>query len=267
MSFPQALLSTFLRQLPRALSGRVFSRLTRWMPTWVALPTFYAKAALTSAPSINMRLNPTDTGHQRIAWLGEYEQELSDYIGKLALQGGTLLDVGANYGYFTLLWCAARPDNQVVAVEASPRNLPFLRENIERNGFASRVQVCDWAASDTSDGSVLFDLGPDSQTGWGGIAHEVKSSVIEVACHRLDQQLSNRQFAVMKIDCEGADIMVLRGSSGLLKHHQVKHIFFEENLVRMNLLGLKPEEAKEMMSQHGYELTEFASSEFHAYPL
>jgi hypothetical protein len=35
----------------------------------------------------------------------------------------------------------------------------------------------------------------------------------------------------------------------------------------MNLLGLKPEEAKEMMRQHGYELTEFASSEYHAYPL
>ncbi len=236
------------------------------MPSWVARPQLYDSSKLPTAPTLRMRLNPTDTGHQRIAWLGEYEPKLTDFICKIALQGGTLLDVGANYGYFTLLWCAARPDNQVVAVEASPRNLPFLRENIERNGFASRVQVYDWAASDTSDGTVLFDLGPDSQTGWGGIAHEVKSSVIEVACHRVDQQFSNRQFAVMKIDCEGADILVLRGSSGLLKRHQVKHIFFEENLVRMKMLGLKTDEAKEMMSQYGYELTEFASSEFHAHP-
>lgn len=267
MSFPLALLSTVLRQLPRAMSGRVFSRLARWTPSWVAIPRLYSSATLASAPFLQMRLNPTDTGHQRIAWLGEYEPELTECLGRLALQGGTLLDVGANYGYFTLLWCAAHPDNQAVAVEASPRNLPFLRENIERNGFTSRVHIYDWAASDTADGSVLFDLGPDSQTGWGGIAHAENSSVIQVPCRRLDQQFSNSQFAVMKIDCEGADTLVLRGSSGLLKRRAVKHVFFEENPIRMSQLGIRPGEAEEILRVHGYGLKEFAPSEFHAQPL
>ena len=77
-----------------------------------------------------MRLRPGDVAHGEIAFLGFTELGLTRVVAERARQGGLLVDVGANWGYFTLLWLAARADNRVVAVEASPRNLEALRENL-----------------------------------------------------------------------------------------------------------------------------------------
>ena len=75
-----------------------------------------------------MDLIPTDVHHAAVAYLGEYEPDLSRRVAELGADGGLFLDVGANAGYFTLIWLAANPGNRAVCREASPRNLALLRE-------------------------------------------------------------------------------------------------------------------------------------------
>ena len=103
---------------------------------------------------------PGDTGHRQIAALGVYESKLTRLVAKLAVeQGGMLLDVGANYGYYGLLWCGLNPANRSRAFEASPRVAARLRENIVLNGMADGIEVFEWAATNT-EGSIPFDPGP-----------------------------------------------------------------------------------------------------------
>ena len=99
---------------------------------------------------------------------GLYEIEATYLMWRLARRGGTLIDVGANHGYYTCLWTAMRADNHVLAVEASPRCLPALRRNVSGNGLDSVVKVLPYAAG-AEAGRMAFDLGPEDQTGWGGL--------------------------------------------------------------------------------------------------
>ena len=161
-------LRTCFGVIPAPLAHHLYCQVIQRMPAIHRHPDLFTNAALKFAPGAQMRLNPTDVAHSRLAWLGVYEDALSDAIVSLARQvGGKLLDVGANYGYFSLLWCSARPENSAIAIEASPRNLAALRDNVNRNGLSDRITVCDWAASNIT-GSVSFELGPLEQTGGSG---------------------------------------------------------------------------------------------------
>src|SRR5687768_3620794 len=73
--------------------------------------------------NIKLDLSKNDVGHKSIIFNGFYELELSRTMVELARKGGLLVDVGANYGYFSCLWVSQRPDNKAIAFEASPENI------------------------------------------------------------------------------------------------------------------------------------------------
>ena len=64
-----------------------------------------------------------------IAFNGFYELELSQRIVHLARQGTVFVDVGANMGYFSLLWAGINPSGRVIAFEAAPRNIEGTSNN------------------------------------------------------------------------------------------------------------------------------------------
>ncbi len=217
-----------------------------------AFKWLYESAALRYAAGMQMRLLPTDLFHGQIAFMGVYEEELSELVQDLGSQpGGLMIDVGANYGYFSLLWCAAKPTNKVMAIEASPVNLSPLRHNIEENYLADRVTVHSWAAS-SHQGTSTFDLGSLEETGWGGLASGLASNVVTVETRRLDDEFAGQEVELLKVDCEGADAWVLEGASGLLAEGRIHNVVFEENLVRQQALGISEGQAVMLLEKHGY---------------
>src|SRR5438552_4974964 len=58
-------------------------------------------------PNVKLSLEPTDIAHKEIAVLGYVDLPLTRALRDLALAGGLLIDVGANYGYFTSIWAAS----------------------------------------------------------------------------------------------------------------------------------------------------------------
>lgn len=226
------------------------------------------QAELCFAPGVFLELSPADVGHQSILLNGFYERALSRHICQLARKGGMLVDVGANYGYFTLLWLAQQAANSGVAFEAAPFNQAALKNNIRRNGFAERAQLVAQALSDQT-GQVLFDChDSDGQTGWGGIARHSTAQTIAVPTTTLDAfwqaHYPGQMIEVLKIDVEGADTLVLKGAEHLLSERRIRHIFFEENRPRMALLGIDPEQAPALLRRHGYRLSSIAPGEYHA---
>jgi len=121
----------------------------------------------------------TDCMHRQIAWTGFYDLELSRRMAALARTGGVLVDVGTNIGYFTCLWAALNPNNTVYAFEPSPRNLQLLRQNQAAQSGADRIKIHDVAVG-KQEGSLPFDVGPDEQTGWGGLATQDSHRTIQV---------------------------------------------------------------------------------------
>src|SRR5438093_12440109 len=97
---------------PLRLREHVYYRLIacsdRWPTETNCHQLVFAKTGLTF-------LSQSDWGHRSIAWMGFYELELSRKMADLATEGGLLVDVGANAGYFSCLWAAIRDDNSVLA--------------------------------------------------------------------------------------------------------------------------------------------------------
>lgn len=218
-------------------------------------PELYEAASLHYAPAIKMRLSPTDEGHGNIAFTGFYELDLTKRLIEKAKQGGLLVDVGANYGYYSLLWASQHPKNRVIAFEASPRNREAIVRNIADNHLNDSISLRSEAVGQ-EHGILPFSLGPADQTGWGGISQgHGEGEVVNVPVVRLDEALGvETPIEVLKIDIEGADAWALMGAESLLREKCIKNIYYEENKERMKLLGIKAGEAKTYLRSVGYQV-------------
>jgi FkbM family methyltransferase len=226
----------------------------------------FENANLEFAPHISLKLMSTDIAHKVIAFCGFYELPVSRRIVQLAKAGGLIVDVGANYGYYSCLWAAAKDKNRVIAFEASPRNCSAFELNLQRNSIAHQVDLHEMAVA-METGSLPFTLGSDEQSGWGGLLAQSQDGAIEVPAVSLDDFLLKDEYQridVLKIDTEGADTWVLQGAKTLSGSHRISHIFFEENVVRMSALGIEPGQAQNFLQQYGYHIKSLGGGEWYA---
>lgn len=260
---------TILNLLPRKIANSFFARVLNKV-NFPSHSKYFINAPLKYAKGFKMNLFPSDIGHRYIAFTGIYELELTKLIVNIAInEGGLLLDVGANYGYFSLLWSQFK-DNNVIAFEASPKNFPYLLDNVSLNNLNTRIEAYELALSDRK-GILTFDMGPEDQTGWGGLNHlsseTQNNSTIDVSSITLDDfAIENNilQISVLKIDTEGADTLVLSGAKNLIKNKKIKHIFWEHNLHRMQQLGLTENTMINFLTDCGYKINMFNDNEYYA---
>lgn len=236
-------------------------------------PELYSDASLALAPKVHLGLIPTDVSHRWIALTGFYELPLTWVIGKLARKGGLLVDAGANFGYYSCLWAGINPANRAIAFEPSPKCIPGLKSNIKRNNFQDRVQIKEIALG-KENGVSKFFLGPAEQSGWGGLVinnSQAEAEVSEVKVGRLDDIYNEISKAgiidLLKVDVEGADTWVLQGAEKLLKEKRIKRIFLEENLGRMEPLGIAKSQAPDFLRSLGYRVSYFSDKILEAIPL
>lgn len=203
-------------------------------------------------------LLPEDTISKHILVTGCYEVEFSRFVTKASEEGGLLIDVGANMGYYSLLWCHGNESNKAIAFEASPRNIELISGNINCNFLQSRIELMPFAAGD-KDGFACFDIGPSEQTGWGGLTkdEESNSTLLRVKVIRVDGIIKDPQIKLMKIDVEGAELLVLKGCEGLLADRRIDQIVFEKNIQRMNRLGIAFSDVENYLNRFGYVCRKF----------
>jgi FkbM family methyltransferase len=143
---------------------------------------------------------------------GTYEPEQTQAFQKIIRPGDVVFDVGAHYGYYTLLSSAlAGPQGKVFAFEPSPGNIPRLQRHLRIN-HCDNVTVLEVALSD-HEGTARFDNLAGSGTG-----HLSPDGRIEVAVTALDSLSSRLPVPkVLKIDCEGAEVEVLKGGERTIR--------------------------------------------------
>lgn len=241
-----------MRILPGRLRMSAWARLYRGSHNkWRGL---YDAAPLGARPFLTMELVPGDVISDQIAFTGYYERPLTRRLCELSQSGGLFVEVGANLGYFSLLWAAGNAANRCVSFEASPRNIDYLRRNVARNRLEDQVQVVPHAAGREA-GTLHFDVGPQEQTGWGGFASGESSRTIEVEVVRVDEIIPHdADVAMLKIDTEGADTWALMGCEELLRKQRIKEVQFEQNKPRMRELGIGEGEAEEYLRSMGYRV-------------
>jgi FkbM family methyltransferase len=151
---------------------------------------------------------------------GALEPSVQEALRRSVLPGCVVVDVGASFGFFTLL--AARlvgPTGHVHAFEPCAEDAAALRRNLALNDLGERVTVHDAAVSDRA-GSAPFVV--VRERGWSHLAqrgrHPEAVATREVAVETLDGLLDAlTRVDLVKIDVEGSEAHVLDGARELLR--------------------------------------------------
>ena len=143
----------------------------------------------------------------------EWQQFLS-----LCHRGMFLFDVGANFGIFSL--ACAKFGGTAIAIDPSPISTGMISTQLHLNRLAESVQVLEAAVGDVegslemlssgifSDGYFRYETGRD---------HRELTRVQLTTVDKLTEQFGVPTH--LKIDVEGFEAAVIRGSMRLLEHH------------------------------------------------
>ncbi len=145
-----------------------------------------------------------------------YEKKQTALFLELVSEGNTVLDLGANAGYYTLLASElVGRTGRVVAFEPDERSSNFLKKHTRLNHMQNVTVVT--AAVGNVEGTAYFDRGE----GGGGLGHLVESptpTAVEVKTVRLDDFVQRHGLIPthIKIDVEGVEPEVLCGAKQTL---------------------------------------------------
>lgn len=145
---------------------------------------------------------------------GFWEMWLTQFLARHVKPGMTVVDVGANFGYFTLLLGDAVGEaGHVIAVEPNPDAAALLRETVTLNGHGARTRIVPHALGARAGRGWLYapDGEPKNATlvGTEGLAG---GRTVEVSTLTLDEvALQYPKVDLVKIDAEGGELGIIAG--------------------------------------------------------
>lgn len=170
--------------------------------------------------------------------------------------GDTFLDIGANFGYFSLLAAhKVGPAGRVIAVEASPDVLPHLKKNLA--AFANTELI--HAAVGKEQGTTEFFLTEDFvNSGVSQSPFQRSARKISVAMNTIDNLLTARgagkgtvQF--IKCDVQGDEMAVLEGARRSISNAARLNMIIEWAPAWMKKAGYNPEEFPTFLESLGFK--------------
>jgi FkbM family methyltransferase len=157
--------------------------------------------------------------------------------------GDLFVDIGANIGIYTI-W-AGELGTRVLAVEPAADTFALLRENVLLNGYP--VELIQ-AAAGADRGTAKFTSGRDC------VNQLDPTGDVEVELMTVDDLLRGRAVSGMKIDVEGYEIDVLRGSVEALSSGRIRLIQIEWNRSSEMAVGSDRRPIADLLARFGYRL-------------
>ncbi|NQT12776.1 MAG: FkbM family methyltransferase [Planctomycetes bacterium] len=205
-----------VRRLPEVV------RCSREVQDWWPLTRAYLGIGRSSYPldfraATGVRLSLRDQDEVVTAWVVFCREE---YV--VPVDCHTILDVGANYGAFTVRAAATAPDASIISLEPFADTFGKLQENIEMNGLSERVECWQLAvaaragtrrmslsAGIKSHSRELLPAEGDSREPTTHIETIGLGEMIE----RARESFASDQIDLVKMDVEGAEHEILQAAS------------------------------------------------------
>lgn len=163
--------------------------------------------------------------------------------------GDLFVDVGANIGLYTLL--AIEAGAEVICVEPIPAAVRHLRRNLALNAYEAEIRE---VALGSEPGRMLMttDLGVGNRLVLS--ASDASSAAREVEVSTLDDLVGDRYVHGLKLDVEGAELLVLQGGARALEQHRVGLIQLEWNHCSLDTVGQDRLPVAGLLQHLGYQL-------------
>ena len=213
-------------------------------------------------PHASFLLDPRDLVSVTILRTGSWQPEIWQSLSPSLGAGSVFLDVGAHIGYFSI---KAAPqvgrNGRVVAFEPNPETLKLLRDNVAVN-HAENIVVEPIACTDREQNLTLY-AAPNVNTGASSLSQQNASisagdlprqySVRGRPIDDVVRELNLSRVDAIKIDVEGAEVLVLRGALQTLTRFHPK-IVVEVIASQLASFQTTPEDLSSVIKSAGYNV-------------
>ncbi|MBC7905495.1 MAG: FkbM family methyltransferase [Rhodospirillaceae bacterium] len=188
--------------------------------------------------SYRLLLDLEDAGISRsLILFGTREVDHKIILEKVLKPGMSVLDIGANIGYYVLMELdLIGPQGRMVAVEPSPTNIELLKRNIALNGYAD-IPVVAGAISDKPGEREFFlahqsNLNTFHTTGTG--AKHLSGKTLDVHTYTVPELVAQYGAPdLIRMDVEGHEVEIFNGMLDAVEKGEIAPmVIFETHLSR-----------------------------------
>lgn len=177
------------------------------------------------------------------------------FLDKLRGKSTVFADLGANIGLHTFFLKSQCKDLDIIAFEPSPSCIKYLELSIKYNNI-SGVRLEKVALSDTNGTLDFYNWGEegsaDSLKDTNRVP-DVKPNIIQVPAKRMDDIEDLPDVTVIKMDCEGAEIPILKGAKKTLNKNRPL-ILLEFHLKNKAAFDVTTKDIFSFLSESNYSL-------------
>jgi FkbM family methyltransferase len=254
--------------IERALTANSCGRHLKRIPFAVSCYRSLYRAFVPSEPvvrvvrGVRIFLDATDLDITRHFLLenGVWEPEETEKFLSLVKTGMVVVDVGANFGYYTLLAADAVGNaGKVYSFEPAPKNYALLRKNIEANNYLNVITVPK--AVSNRCGKAKLQLSAKSSGGHTLSTNDSGRDFAEVETVTLDQYFAGWSDTIdlIKLDAEGAEELVLDGMTSIIKRSPNLVLLTEFYPQAIREMGSSPERFIRRLFGFGFDIFPFGS--------
>ncbi len=249
-------LGSVVRRLPRG-RYRVISSLRPSAAPFVA-------ALARDAGGARFACDLTDQIAREVCLTGCYEPPVTRLLQRRLRPGGVMVDVGANWGYFSLLAApAVGASGHVIALEPDPRQFARLESNLRLNAFQQVTAIP--AGAGAQHGSAILTGYSDRSANRGVSRIEATAATLaampaddteprfQIECVPVDSLVTHfARVDVVKIDVEGAELDVLHGMRHGLAVGRYRALVLELHPSLLRERGISPDACLRPLLDSGY---------------
>lgn len=178
---------------------------------------------------------------------GDWFEEEIKFLRKYISEGMSVIDIGANFGFYSLTFSKlVGTEGKVYAFEPDINLNKYLKESVEINKIENLV-IQNLAISNISE-NIDFYLSNNSELNSKTYNKNIHSTKITVPAKTLDGCYKESNWGsidFIKIDAEGEEINILKGSSNFLR---------EQNpLIMLECSHVKFKDLAKILYEHKYK--------------
>lgn len=164
------------------------------------------------------RLAPWDTIN-----FSQYEKDELAIQFNLIKPTDTVIDIGANLGWYSMHLSKRFPQSKIFAFEPIPNTFHFLNANIQLNGLTNITTIPSGISNQAGEFKIYYNPELSVNASLANVTESPTINTITCAVTTLDQitkQHNIKKIDFIKCDIEGAELFALQGAASILHNNQ-----------------------------------------------